>query len=146
MCECLEPGSPEAVPPDATGALGQRLRNRGRRQLRARLVRMPLSGCVLCVCVCACACACIPWHLHPFLAALHKPLHAHQPIPGPGAWTRIQLLPRPPTWTPRPACPRQVPGPQRNASPSFLVQLCPWVGMVLPPWFTAQLPRRAEAN
>lgn len=33
----------------------------------------------------------------------------------------------------------------RNPSPNFLVQLCPWVGMVLPLWFIARLPR-TEAN
>ena len=43
------------------------------------------------------------------------------------------------------ACLGPVLGPQGNARTSFLVQQCPWVGMVLLLWFIAQLPR-TEAN
>ena len=60
------------------------------------------------------------------------------PEPGMGPRCDPNLPHRPPTWLAWGWA-------NWDRSPSFLVQLCPWVGMALALWFIAQLPR-TEAN
>lgn len=94
--------------------------------------------------VCICVRACANTFMH-FWAAPHKPPTPTSsylgPEPGMGPGRDLDLPHRPPNL----ACLRLVPGQQKNVSPRFLVELCPCGGVVLPLWFTVQLPR-IEAN